>query len=107
MTATAVDLPVFATAEQRRTALRMLSVAAEDLPPVVVRAKVWEWADRSLGSADRDRAWHDLIDAVETADALHRGELLPRDVAAGAPYLAAQVAEDDVQRALAGLVSER
>jgi hypothetical protein len=102
---TVTDLPVFATVEQRRTALRMLAVAAEDLPPVVVRAKVWEWADRSLSNADRDRAWHDLIDAVETADALHRGELLPRDVAAGAPYLAGQVVEDDVRRALDGLVA--
>jgi hypothetical protein len=36
---------------------------------------------------------------------LHRGELLPREVAAGAPYLAAQVAEDDVRRALDGLVA--
>jgi hypothetical protein len=105
MTAPVTDLPVFATVEQRRTALRMLAVAAEDLPPVVVRAKLNAWADRSLSNTDRDRAWHDLVDAVETADALHRGELLPRDVAAGAPYLAVQVAEDDVQRALDGLVA--
>jgi hypothetical protein len=105
MTAPVTDLPVFATVEQRRTALRALAVAAEDLPPVVVRAKLYAWADRSLSNADRDRAWHDLVDAVETADALDRGELLPRDVAAGAPYLAAQVAEDDVQKALDGLVA--
>jgi hypothetical protein len=106
MTATVTDLPVFATVEARRTALRTLAEIAEDLPPVVVRAKVWEWADRALSTADRDRAWHDLVDAVETADALHRGELLPRDVAPGNPSLAREVLEADVERALAGLVSE-
>jgi hypothetical protein len=87
----------------RRAALRALAVAVEDIDRQTIQKKLYAWADRSLSNADRDRAWHDLVDAVETADALDRGELLPRDVAAGAPHLAAQVVEDDVQKALDGL----
>lgn len=105
-------LPVFSTVEQRREALRSLAQHVVDCEQVdvpvfgpQVHAQVYDAADRTLSSADRHALWRELLDKVCIADELLHGRILPREIAPGAPHLARQIAEDDIARALDGLVA--